>query len=76
MRSRKRGKEESGGGGEGEDEKQDRLLSRSRGFTTHVWSDGLWSVVRRRAASLGGDGLLLGYWANWATLELFHGWTR
>jgi hypothetical protein len=24
---------------------------------------GLWPVVRRRAASLGGDGLLLGYWA-------------
>jgi len=38
MRSRKRGKEESGGGGE-DDEKQDRLLSGSRGFTTHVLSD-------------------------------------
>jgi hypothetical protein len=28
---------------------------------------GLWSVVRRRAASLGGDGLLLGYWATLST---------
>lgn len=35
MRSRERGKEESGGG---EDEKQDKALRLSRGFTTHVWS--------------------------------------
>ena len=72
MRSRERGKEESGGG---EDEKQDKALRLSRGFTTHVWSAadvvcGLWCAGGRRVWVEMGLGLLL------LSYDAIHGWTR
>jgi hypothetical protein len=76
----------------GEDEKQDKAVRLSRGFTTHVWSVGadgmvcgLWCGGGRRVwveMGLLGLGLAALLCCCWATIGLglgyhaIHGWTR
>jgi hypothetical protein len=87
MRSRERGKEESGGG-EGEDEKQDKAARLSREASRHTSGRsarmvcGLWCAGGRRVwVEMGLLGLGLAALLCWATglglgYDAIHGWTR